>query len=136
MKVAANGGPPRVLTPNQDDPRGITTDARYVYWVTYGTWSASNEKYRGGVWKIPKAHGPAILLAGDRDRATAIAIDARHIYWTEENQVCRMHIDGGEPEVIAASQEMPLFLALDADNVYWTTLSFDGTHGMVMKMAK
>jgi hypothetical protein len=47
-----------------------------------------------------------------------------------------MPINGGEPEVIAASQEMPLFLALDADNVYWTTLSYSGTQGMVMKMAK
>lgn len=112
------------LTERIDHPSAITTDDKFIYYVTGGTIASLNEG-TSGVWKMPLAGGtPTLLFKGfQKDKDTVVlpdtfvlAVDEKYVYWSS-GAIWRTPKDGGESEPITFG--MPTEWALDDSKIYW-----------------
>jgi hypothetical protein len=114
----------QVLAENSDHPSAVTTDDKFVYYVTGGTIASLNAG-TSGVWKMPLAGGPPVqLFKGFRvDERNAVlpetfvlTTDEKYVYWSS-GAIWRTPKDGGESEKITTG--MPTELAIDETKIYW-----------------
>lgn len=112
-----------VLATDQDEPRAITVDNGYVYWLNHGI-----ELFRtGAVMRVSKRGGMPQVLAANQNIPEGIAVDATHVYWTNrgtdrgDGQIMRVAKSGGTPEALADGIAMASGLTADADFLYWNS---------------
>lgn len=121
----------KILADKLDHPNAITSDNKFIYYVTGGTIASLNEG-TSGVWKMPINGGqPVQLFKGyKKDEKTVVlpnsfvmANDENHLYFSADF-IYRISKDGGEPEKIAAGK--PTEMVLDEDNIYWHNFVGEG----------
>lgn len=114
----------QILAEKVDHPQAITTDDKFIYYVTGGTIASLNEG-TSGVWKMPLAGGqPVQLFKGyqiDKDHVLlpdtfVLATDEKYVYWSA-GAIWRTPKDGGESEEITGGK--PTEWALDETKIYW-----------------
>jgi Domain of unknown function (DUF5050) len=114
----------QILAENVDHPQAITTDDKFIYYVTGGTIASLNEG-TSGVWKMPLAGGPPTqLFKGrqiDKDHVLlpdtfVLEMDEKYVYWSS-GTIWRTPKDGGESEQITGGT--PTEWALDDAKIYW-----------------
>ena len=101
-----------------DDGDGvqITGDAENIYWVTSS----------GKVRTLPKkGNATARSLVEGIGAITSLSIDERYIYYSVPgaNEIRRVLISGGTPEVVVTKQNDPQRVVVDAKRLYWTSLA-------------
>lgn len=114
----------QILADKVDHPQAITTDDKFIYYVTGGTIASLNEG-TSGVWKMPLAGGqPIQLFKGyqiDKNQVLlpdtfVLATDEKYVYWSS-GAIWRTPKDGGESEEITGGK--PTEWALDETKIYW-----------------
>jgi hypothetical protein len=129
------GGTQSILATGEIHPRAIALDAVNVYWVDFG--SASATLSSGFVKQAPKSGdgGATIVLAQNEDHPWDIAVDDTSVYWTDHanpGTVKKVPIGGGTVVTLASGQGTPHGIAVDANYVYWTNF----TDKNVMRLPK
>ncbi len=116
---------PWTVAGGEQDPRGVTTDAYFVYWTLDS----------GGAVKRANKDGSEPVLLGAMP-GWSIRVDSRDVFWTAhtEGKLYRAAKDGTDvhpetgdplPVELVAGQQDPRGLALDDDHVYWTDVGDD-----------
>ncbi len=114
----------QLLAENVDHPQAITTDDKFIYYITGGTIASLNEG-TSGVWKMPLAGGqPVQLFKGyeiDKDHVVlpdqfVLMTDEKYVYWSS-GAIWRTPKDGGESEKITTG--MPTEMVMDDSKIYW-----------------
>ena len=112
-KVSAEGGEPVRLIDEQNFDSGLLVDHSQVFWL-----DAQNRSVRGvdhsGI------HGLSIV-ARYQYAPVGISMDRFFIYFTTQGDhaVKKVYKGGGDPEILADSQEQPGDLTLHDNRLYW-----------------
>ena len=75
---APSGTLPTILVSGQNNPYGISTDSKYVYWTNY---------YGRTVNQITVGGGTSITLVSNQGEPIGIATDGINVYWTSGSSV-------------------------------------------------
>ncbi len=69
---------------------------------------------------------PPGTVVQSRADIVALTADPAHLYWSDnDGQVLRVARAGGEPEILATDQVLPMAIAVDDENVYWVDKGID-----------
>lgn len=134
-KVATTGGAPMLLASGLHNPRAISINGAYVYFVAGGddVWMAGKPD-DGIVARVPLGGGAVTSLATGERCPQDIAIDGTNIYWTSfcyrddvTGTVRKMSIAGGPATTLASGQRAPHAIAVTPTAVYWANVDFCGS---------
>jgi hypothetical protein len=125
MGALLDGGSQGGVATGQDTPRGITLDAKNLYWTDNATpGSVTIQQIIGGM--------PTTIA---QNQPYQIVVDSTNVYWTNldnAGSVMSVPIAGGTPTILASDQNQPWGIAVDATSVYWA----DANGGTIMKVQK
>jgi len=115
---------PWSVAAGEQDPRGVATDAYFIYWTLDS----------GSAVKRANKDGSDVVTLGATP-GWAVRVDARNVFWTShtDGRILRAAKDGTDvdpdgaplPVELAGGQADPRGLALDDDYVYWTDIGDD-----------
>ncbi|PRQ07661.1 hypothetical protein [Enhygromyxa salina] len=117
VSAAWPGGSMTTVVPGQN-PREITTDGDFVYWVA----RLGNEDYH--VRKRAVGGGNMIELALNRPQAARLTVGGSKVFWSEPIGIVQAPlpngIGGADPQVFATATQL-LAMAADSSHLYWTS---------------
>ncbi len=132
VKKAPEWQKAQTLAEKLDHPQAVTTDDKFIYYVTGGTIASLNEG-TSGVWKMPLAGGQSTqLFKGyqiDKDTVIlpdtfVLATDDKYVYWSS-GTIWRTPKDGGKSEKITTGS--PTEMAVDDTKIYWQNFVGEGS---------
>jgi hypothetical protein len=116
--------PPKPVTIYTPPPgatiRGITVDAKYIYWAE---WEPGR-----GIFRMLKAGGPVVLMHLASLHAYDVAVDGTYLYWSDDDyHVWAMPIDGNPMSTqmmwFPHNSMFPRYITVDDNHVVYVTIS-------------
>ena len=102
-----------VVATGQSGACGLCLDSNNLYWQT-----------TNAISKLPLGGGDSTVLAGELRSPAEVACDGTNVYWNDNQAftISAVSIDGGTPNQLATSPDLPMAIAVQNGQVFWGTM--------------